>query len=102
MTGLSTIASTLAHELGLAVAAEMRGLAGQRDEVDSMLGAIEEEERQKLAQIFALCRQAAEALSAAVKLEEAMHERRRAAMAEAREALRHIAREATQIKLAAE
>lgn len=102
MTGLSTIASTLAHELGLAVAAEMRGLAGQRDEVDSMLGAIEEEERQKLAQIFALRRQAAEALSAAVKLEEAMHERRRAAMAEAREALRHIAREATQIKLAAE
>ena len=102
MTGLSTIASTLAHELGLAVAAEMRGLAGQRDEVDSMLGAIEEEERQKLAQIFALRRQAAEALSAAMKLEEAMHERRRAAMAEAREALRHIARDATPLKLAAE
>ena len=102
MSALQTMAATLAQEFGLAVDAELRGIAGQRDEVDSMLGAIEEEERQKLAQIFALRRQAAEALSAAMKLEESMHERRRAAMTEARERLRHIAREATQLKLAAD
>lgn len=99
MSALQTMAATLAQEFGLAVDAELRGIAGQRDEVDSMLGAIEEDERHKLAQIFALRRQAAEALSAAVRMEESMHERRRIAMTEAREKLRQIGHDGRQLAL---